>query len=118
MPKKTKEEKFDGLSPKDISRIRAAIRSVWMWSTPRKIAGSRCIGEDGFLYCEKCKQRTPKIQIDHIIPVGDVDSGFIERLFCPSSGLRALCKPCHQAKTNEQRKAVKEKEKVLCQTEE
>lgn len=49
----------------------------------------------------------PKIKIDHIVEVGDVDAGFIARLFCPSSGLRALCNDCHNEKTKLERQFKK-----------
>lgn len=105
MAKKTKE-KVDGLSPHDVEKIRIAIRRVWSWSFPRRKALGRAIGEDGFYYCEKCKIKTPKVSVDHIVPVGLVDSGFIERLFCPSNGLQILCKKCHCEKTKEDRKLL------------
>lgn len=105
--KKQKPDKIDGLSPEDIARIRIAIRQVWSWSYPRKLCLKRCTKEDGFSYCEKCKVMCPKIKIDHIVAVGDVNAGFIKRLFCPSSGLMALCSDCHNLKTREERKNAK-----------
>lgn len=103
--KKTPEPKIDGLSPRDVENIRKAIRKVWMYSHPRKLAKKRCQDAEGFFHCEKCQKKTPTIAIDHITPVGKVDSGFIERLYCPSSQLMALCKKCHDKKTREERKA-------------
>ena len=102
-------EPVDGLSPKDIARIRSAIRKVWLWSLPRKLCIRRCTDEQGFLRCEQCKERVPKLQVDHRIPVGDVDSGFISRLFCPSSGLTGLCAQCHRERTALQRNQAKGK---------
>lgn len=114
MAKKAKEkkvkkgrEKVDGLSPHDIKKIRAAIRQVWHRSFVRGLCVKRCTGKDGFSYCESCKKRAPKVFIDHIIKVGDVDSGFIKRLFVSSKGLRGLCKKCHDLKTKAERKADK-----------
>lgn len=107
--KKTKPEKVDGLSPENIKMIRIAIRQVWSWSHPRKLCLARAVGKDGFSRCEECKQRVPKVYADHIINVGDVDGGFIARLFCPSSGLQALCKKCHDAKT----KAEKQRDRLF-----
>lgn len=104
---KTKEPKLDGLSPKDIENIRKAIRQVWHWSYPKKLVIQRCTGLDGFMKCEMCIKRVPKIFVDHIQAVGKVDSGFIRRLFCPSTKLQGLCKKCHDAKTREERKADK-----------
>lgn len=108
MGKKAKKQKIDGLSSENVKRIRAAIRKVWEWSTPRKLCLARSVGSDGFPRCEKCKKRVPKVYADHLTPVGDVDAGFIDRLFCPSKFLQALCKKCHSVKTAAERKARKE----------
>lgn len=107
MGKKKKVEPVDGLSPKDIAKIRGAIRLVWHRSHARKLCVKRCIGLDGFSYCEQCGEKSPKVFIDHRIRVGDVDAGFIERLFCSSMGLQALCSNCHKIKTKEERLAAK-----------
>jgi hypothetical protein len=71
----------------------------------------RCTGDDGFFYCEQCKEKCPQIKIDHIVACGDLDGGFLARLFCPSSGLQGLCKSCHDAKTRDERKVAQEKKK-------
>jgi hypothetical protein len=97
---KRKKEKIDGLSADDRRKLASAIRKVWSWSYPRRLAIKRCLDKQGFTRCEKCKKRTPRIKVDHIIPCGPVDSdGFIKRLFVPSSGLQCLCKKDHDAKT-------------------
>lgn len=62
------------------------------------------------------------MQVDHKEPVVDPKKGwiswtrFIERLFCEAKHLQAVCKTCHQKKTdkermerNEQRNNVKKK---------
>jgi hypothetical protein len=100
--------KVDGLGPTEIKKLRNACRLVWHRSHVRKICVQRSIGKDGFHRCELCKKKTPQIKIDHKIKVGDLDGGFIKRLFCPSSGLQALCKHCHDAKTKEERRQAKE----------
>lgn len=100
---KKKIEKCDGLGPHEIKKIRSAIRLVWHRSHARRLVVLRCTGKDGFARCEKCKDPTPALKIDHRQNVGDVDGGFIERLFCPSSGLQGLCKKCHDAKTKLER---------------
>ncbi len=105
MPKKA--AKTDGLGPYEISKIRSAIRQVWQRSHARKLCVNRCIGNGGYSYCEKCKKRAPKVYIDHIERVGDLDGGFIARLFVPSVGLQGLCKKCHDAKTKEERRIKK-----------
>jgi hypothetical protein len=106
--KKEKPKPIDGLSPKDIAKIRTAIRKVWHWSVPRKLCMKRATRPDGFSQCEKCKKKVPKVFIDHKIAVGLVDGGFIDRLFCPSKGLQALCKTCHGAKTRDERAELRE----------
>ena len=110
--KKAVPEKIDGLSMVDVRKIRAAIRKVWHWSYPKKLATARATKKDGFAYCEAkdCPakgKKVPKVYIDHIEAVGDVDAGFIKRLFCESKKLQALCKSCHTKKTNEERKENK-----------
>jgi 5-methylcytosine-specific restriction endonuclease McrA len=60
--------------------------------------------------CNHCKKwfMEKDIQIDHIIPVGTLTRsedlpGFLRRLTV-EDGFQTLCKPCHQIKTNEERK--------------
>lgn len=106
-PKAVKVPPIDGLSAKDIKKIRSAIRKVWSWSYPRRLCIARATGPDGFVRCEKCKKKVPKIYPDHVKPVGDVDGGFITRLFVPSKQLQALCKKCHGKKTRQERADAK-----------
>lgn len=101
--KKAKLAKTDGLGPLEIKKIRTAIRLVWHRSHARALVVKRCTGKGGFAYCETCKKRTPSLKIDHIQVVGDVDEGYIKRLFCPSRKLQGLCKPCHDEKTKGER---------------
>jgi len=57
--------------------------------------------------CAKCKQAfvSKDVQVDHKKPVVDPKKGFenwetyIDRLFCETSNLQVLCKPCHKVKT-------------------
>jgi 5-methylcytosine-specific restriction endonuclease McrA len=118
MAKKKQEEKIDGLSPKDVEKIRTAIRKVWSWSTPRRLCVQRASLGDDYYQCEGCQQKVPKIYVDHKIAVGNLDGGFIERLFTPSANLQALCKKCHAEKTKEERKALKESRQSLSTSEE
>ncbi len=104
---KAKVKRTDGLGAYEIGKIRSAIRQVWQRSLARKMCHDRAIGEDGFYRCEQCEKTVPKVHIDHIERVGDVDSGFITRLFCESSKLQALCKECHRVKTNEENRLKK-----------
>lgn len=100
MAKKQKAPPMDGLGPRERKKIDSAIRQVWYRSKARSTAVKRCTDQQGFTRCEKCKKRTPKIKVDHIVPCGPVDSdGYITRLFCPSSQLQCLCHPCHKPKT-------------------
>jgi 5-methylcytosine-specific restriction endonuclease McrA len=102
------EESVDWLA-QYLDPLRKANRKIWQWSAPRKACIKRATGADGFYRCEQCKEVVPKIFVDHIVAVGNMDEGFLRRLFCPPSGLRALCKRCHQSKTNEERKCQKRK---------
>lgn len=107
MAKRAKLEKTDGLGPLEVKKIRTAIRLVWHRSHARALVVKRCTGKDGFLYCEKCDKKTPQLKVDHIKTVGEVDGGFIARLFCPSKGLQGLCKKCHDLKTKAERQRNK-----------
>jgi hypothetical protein len=58
--------------------------------------------------CSECAKWKPakEIEVDHIVPCGTLKtfedlSGFAERLFCESDGLRVLCKACHEARKQE-----------------
>jgi 5-methylcytosine-specific restriction endonuclease McrA len=60
--------------------------------------------------CAHCKGifRTKEINVDHIEPVVDPETGFttfdeyIQRMFCKVDGFQVLCKPCHDVKTQEE----------------
>lgn len=106
MAKKKVVEKIDGgLNSKQLTRLRAAIRDVWRYSYARKLCETRCLDTGGFPRCENCGKKVPKIQVDHVLPCGDVLShGYIERMFCPSTGLQALCPVCHKIKTKDDKK--------------
>lgn len=104
--KKEKPAKVDGLGPDDIRKLRTAIRQVWSWSYPRRLCVARATQPDGFAVCEQCHQIVPKVYPDHINAVGKFGPGFIEKMFCPSTDLQALCKKCHAKKTREDRKAM------------
>lgn len=106
--KKKVKEKVDGMSATDRAKVRSAIRQVWHRSHPRKLCVARCTDERGFQHCEECLEIVPKVQVDHMIPVGDIENGGIKRMFCPSKGLRGLCASCHKIKTKS------DKEKGLC----
>jgi hypothetical protein len=97
---KSKSEKIDGLGPDDLKKIHKAVRQVWSWSHPRRLAVARATGKDGFPRCEKCRKRVPKVAVDHIEPVGEIGGpDYIRRMWCPSSKLQCLCRKCHAPKT-------------------
>lgn len=112
---KEKAPKIDGMSAKDVQKLRNACRMVWHWSTPKKLAIARATDKAGYVYCENPKhpgakgdrfhasRRCPKVFVDHIEAVGKLDGGFFQRLFTPSQNLQCLCKKCHDKKTREER---------------
>jgi len=92
------------------------LRKQWMrW--PKKFAAvqrqaERVTQPDGrektLIRCMSCECLFDRreMQVDHIVPVGPLLSlspadikDFKERLFCHVGNLQALCKPCHQAKS-------------------
>ena len=69
--------------------------------------------------CSDCGELFPQngIVADHInpiVPVTGFDTwdGLIERLFCEIDGYQALCKECHQKKTNIENKKREEARNV------
>lgn len=118
---KKAERKIDGLGSHLKSKIRSAMREVWHRSEARKIVVKRVDAKDGFSYCEHkdCKlkrKKYPKTYIDHIENVGDVDSGFIERMFVSSDKLQALCKYHHDLKTKQERASKNKTKKTKSNT--
>jgi hypothetical protein len=64
--------------------------------------------------CPECFQLYPQnqMQADHIEPCVGPEGfvswdAFIARLYVEAEGFQAICKNCHQTKTNEERKARK-----------
>lgn len=102
---KRKVEKIDGYGPRERQQVTSAIRQVWQRSRARHLVIKRCTDGEGYLFCEKCKKRSPKIQVDHIEPLGSIDeAGYVPRLFCSSIRMRGLCKLCHAPKTKAEAK--------------
>lgn len=109
---KKKHPATDGLGPRERERIRAVLRQVWFQCHAHKLVRQRCTGKDGFARCENKEclskgKRVPKVYVDHIERCGDVDTGFIKRLFTPSKNLQGLCKKCHAVKTAQERALAK-----------
>jgi 5-methylcytosine-specific restriction endonuclease McrA len=63
--------------------------------------------------CGKKDLKRSEMDLDHKIPVVDVNTGFtnwedfINGLFCDEENLWLICKPCHEAKTAEENKSRK-----------
>lgn len=101
-----KNKPTDGLGPYEIAKIRSAVRMVWHRSMARRLVVRRCTDEDKYLFCETCLKKTPILKIDHIVPAGKVDAGYIDRMFCSSVGLQGMCVKCHTAKTRLERNGI------------
>ena len=78
----------------------------------RKYSGT--IGRQRWEYqCARCKKwfKDKDTQIDHVVPCGSLRrmediAPFVERMTCEDvNGYQVMCKPCHQLKTNEERKS-------------
>jgi len=64
--------------------------------------------------CNICKEEftSTNIQVDHIIPVAAIDGfttwdDFINKLFCGKENLQAVCKQCHNIKSQAEKKQRK-----------
>jgi 5-methylcytosine-specific restriction endonuclease McrA len=101
-------------------KVRSLLRSGFRYWGPMALALKKAerkyVGENKrqkYEYkCQHCKDYFIKanVQVDHIIPCGslkcsaDLES-FLERLTPESlDSFQVLCKPCHQIKTNSERK--------------
>ena len=90
--------------------LAAAARKVWRWTPERREALKKSAVPVDYWLCAKCKKVVPRVQVDHIVPVGPAPKSFdgwddfYKRLFCEASNLRALCVPCHKEATKKQAK--------------
>lgn len=96
-------------------KIRSALRREFRYWPPVKGCIKLSYVPGKGYQCESCKQlfRTQKeMAADHIIPCGSLKCWedlvpFVQRL-CPEGEVgehgQALCKPCHQEKTNQERR--------------
>lgn len=97
------------------SKIRSVLRRLWLYSEPRREALrlAKHPGRGNGYACAICLGTTKKPEVDHVCAVGATPGSkntngatwdqFIERLFCPASGLRILCGDCHATVTLMQR---------------
>ena len=97
--------------------IRSALRSAWMrWPSKYNLLNKNRKAVEGKRHkweyqCEECRQwfQAKEVQVDHKVPAGSLNKyedlpAFVSKLFVGEDKLAILCKPCHQIKTNEERK--------------
>jgi hypothetical protein len=96
------------------SKIRSALRKVWMYSPQRRDALKAAKMPDGKYFCEACKKFFEKwaMDVDHVSPCGSFSNWaefglWADRLF--TNPLQAICKSCHKDKTNLQRTSKRRK---------
>lgn len=106
------------------SNLRSATRKWKPITDCKKQANVR----RGFYKCELCNKEVPatikkngkrvkNIHIDHIKPIVNPAKGFttwddlIEKMFCESDNLQALCTECHDEKTKQEREIAKDRRK-------
>lgn len=100
----------------DTTRLRSAIRKVWLWSDVHKNAKARARVARGVYQCEGCQELTgaQDVHVDHIEPFTPIE-GFnslrdwgpgLERMF-DLDNHQVLCKPCHSEKTRRENLARK-----------
>ncbi len=104
------------------TKVRSALRKLWMWSPERRAALSAARISRGIYRCDGCRVAVTSqfIAVDHTVacvPLSGWDSwdGFITRLFCDPSGLQVLCQRCHEQKScqeKESRKTARQKAKM------
>lgn len=103
------------------SLLRSAARRIDLWSPMRKEAIRNARVAKGIVGCAECRVRMKEYapekeyQVDHTVPASEPAAlihdwnDFFARLFVSASGRRVLCKPCHQAKTNDENKVRRNK---------
>lgn len=118
------------ISPKERGLLKGAIRRIFSRSElRRKIVDSIRVEHydtnrprvKKWSKCPKCSKNTPTylIEVDHIIPIIPIDRSFLEmsldevvdRIWCEPTNLQAICKPCHNEKTKQERDARKKSKK-------
>ncbi len=91
--------------------IRSALRSAFMRWAPKHEAKRLSKIAYNQYECAECSGvfANKEVEVDHIVPAGTLKTYddlplFVERMFCEAEGFQVLCKDCHQAKTNQERK--------------
>jgi 5-methylcytosine-specific restriction endonuclease McrA len=100
-----------------------AARKIWLWSPHRKTVIARCkagkVNGIEVSRCEKCRRLVEKVQVDHIEPVVNPETGrttwdeYFARLLPEpiGEGLQGLCSQCHGKKTGKEN-SVRKKAKA------
>jgi 5-methylcytosine-specific restriction endonuclease McrA len=115
---KRKKTKPKSIKSKMDGYIFGALRKIWRWHPGRKQALKKAEVLDSFgVLKEKCAYCCTlfdknEVQVDHIDPVVDPKSGFVDwntyikRLLYVDgdTDLQVLCKQCHKKKTNKEGK--------------
>lgn len=112
-----KPERLKILKPFVINLLR---RGTFVWK-PRTEAMKAARIERGLYLCAICKGsfKNKDIKLDHIDPVVDVKTGFvdfdtyIDRMFCEADNFQVCCRGCHDTKSSlerEMRKKYKKKD--------
>ncbi len=111
------------LSAKDLGLIKEALRRAFSRSERRRAVIELSIVDHidtsrprvkTWCQCPKCKRFTPKsyMEADHIDPVVPVTSSLkdmevhdlLNRIWCASNNLLAICEECHDTKTKAENK--------------
>lgn len=104
------------IDAKTRSRIRSALRKIWLYSNARRETKARARIKLGVYVCEECNTETRKVEVDHYpTPVGatpgsrvstpsDTWDSMINKMFCGPEGMRVLCKDCHNKHTKKGKK--------------
>jgi hypothetical protein len=110
------------------SFIKSLLRSGTRRWGPKNETLKKARVEKGKYLCNGCKTVVPVtivkngkrvrfVQVDHVIPVVDSDTGFvswdnyINRMFCNSDNYQLLCSDCHYSKTSNERMIATERKK-------
>jgi len=101
--------------------VRSALRNKFTWWKPMREAKEAArrpykgAGRQKWEFqCNTCKgwYMAKEVQVDHIVPCGSLKcpediEGFLDRMTPESpEAFQVLCKPCHQIKTNAERKKL------------